>query len=132
MSTDKKPKAPERGWHIPNTDITNAYRATAYCEFEKDGVENLVNANGFGYSKEELEAEIINLSTDWKTLTPTTRELIFSKIEDTQGAISTLERVQEKGDKDFYQFHSLEIDILRGIINRYKEVLFKNTFEEIN
>jgi len=55
-----KPKAPKDGYILPLWDNKGYYRATAQAYFQRENVTEVENRNGFFYSLEELESEMVN------------------------------------------------------------------------
>lgn len=69
---------------------------------------------------------------DHLILTETTRELILSKIEETQQQLELKEAIHPKTEPEFKQMDIIEMDMLRGRINRFKAMIVKNRYKEIN
>jgi hypothetical protein len=67
-----------------------------------------------------------------KELTKTTRELILDKIQKHQDEIELLKLIIDKNKQteDFKQMHFIEIDILKGNIERLRKAIIENSFEE--
>ena len=55
-----KPLAPSMGYLLPLWDNKGSYRATAQAYFQRENVTEVEHRNGFFYSLEELESQMVN------------------------------------------------------------------------
>jgi len=68
--------------------------------------------------------------TTMEKLSATTKELIFNRIEELKKNIATnqnfIQMMQERGTKEFIQYHTIETQMMQNEIETLKQLLFNN------